>query len=84
MGIIKRQSLKTSIVNYVGVLIGVVFFVFVFPHIVSEEYLGLIGLLQNLTFILVSLPMLGLAHVLLRFYSVKMARQPNTSTHFHY
>ncbi|MBK7691455.1 MAG: polysaccharide biosynthesis C-terminal domain-containing protein [Bacteroidetes bacterium] len=70
MGIIKRQSLKTSIVNYVGVLIGVVFFVFVFPHIISEEYLGLIGLLQNLTFILVSLPMLGLAHVLLRFFAV--------------
>lgn len=80
MGIIKRQSLKTSIVNYVGVLIGVVFFVFVFPHIVSEEYLGLIGLLQNLTFILVSLPMLGLAHVLLRFYSVW--KNGETTKHF--
>ncbi len=80
MGIIKRQSLKTSIVNYVGVLIGVVFFVFVFPHIISEEYLGLIGLLQNLTFILVSLPMLGMAHVLLRFFSVW--KNDETANHF--
>lgn len=80
MGIIKRQSLKTSIVNYVGVLIGVVFFVFVFPHIISEEYLGLIGLLQNLTFILVSLPMLGLAHVLLRFFAVW--KKGETASHF--
>ena len=70
MGIIKRQSLKTSIVNYVGVLIGVIFFNFIFPHLISEEYLGLIGLIQNLTYILVSIPMLGLAHLLLRYYSV--------------
>jgi O-antigen/teichoic acid export membrane protein len=70
MGIIKRQSLKTSIVNYIGVLIGVVFFNFIFPHLISEEYLGLIGLIQNLTYILVSIPMLGLAHLLLRYFSV--------------
>lgn len=70
MGIIKRQSLKTSIVNYVGVLIGVIFFNFIFPHLISEDYLGLIGLIQNLTYILVSVPMLGLAHLLLRYYSV--------------
>jgi O-antigen/teichoic acid export membrane protein len=80
MGIIKRQSLKTSIVNYLGVFIGVIFFVFVFPHIISEEYLGLIGLLQSLTFILVSLPLLGLAHVLLRFYSVW--KNGETTHHF--
>ncbi len=70
MGIIKRQSLKTSIVNYIGVVIGVIFFNFVFPHILSEEYLGLIGLLQNLMFVLVSIPSLGLGHVLLRYYSI--------------
>ncbi len=80
MGIIKRQSLKTSIVNYAGVFIGVIFFVFVFPHIISEEYLGLIGLLQNLTFILVSLPMLGLAHTLLRYYSIW--KNGETANHF--
>lgn len=68
MGIIKRQSLKTSLVNYVGVFIGVVFFNFVFPHLLSEEYLGLIGLLQNLSFVLYSLPAMGLAHILLRYY----------------
>jgi len=70
MGIIKRQSLKTSIVNYIGVLIGVVFFNFVFPHLVSEEYLGLIGLLQNLTYIFISIPALGLAQIIFRYFSV--------------
>jgi O-antigen/teichoic acid export membrane protein len=80
MGIIKRQSLKTSIVNYIGVLIGVIFFNFIFPHLISEEYLGLIGLLQNLTYVLVSFPALGLAHVLLRYYS--NWKDTSTTSHF--
>jgi hypothetical protein len=69
MGIIKRQSLKTSIVNYVGVLIGVIFFNFIFPHIISEDYLGLISMFQYLTFMLAALPALSLSGVLFRYYS---------------
>lgn len=75
MGIIKRQSLKTSLVNYAGVILGVVFFNFVFPHLISEDYLGLIGLFQNLTLVLASLPALGLGHVLLRYFSVWKANE---------
>ena len=70
MGIIKRQSLKSSIVNYAGVLLGVIFFNFIFPHLLSAEHLGMIRLLQSLMFILVALPTLGLGHMLLRFYSI--------------
>jgi O-antigen/teichoic acid export membrane protein len=69
MGIIKRQSLKTSLVNYLGVFLGVVFFNFVFPHLIGEEYLGLIGLFQYLTIVLSAIPGLGLAYGLLRYYS---------------
>jgi O-antigen/teichoic acid export membrane protein len=69
VGIIKRQGLKTSIVNYAGVLIGVIFFNFVFPHLISKEHLGLIGLLQNLMYVLAMFPALGLGHVLLRYYT---------------
>lgn len=70
MGIIKRQGLKTSIVSYAGVLLGVIFFIFVFPHIIDKEYLGLIGLLQNLMYIFASLPGLGMAHIMLRYYAI--------------
>ena len=69
MGIIKRQGLKGSIVNYVGVIVGVVFFNFIFPHLVSEEHLGLINLLRNLTYVLGAIPTLGLAHVLLNHFN---------------
>ncbi|HNF71463.1 MAG TPA: hypothetical protein PLP34_03555, partial [Chitinophagaceae bacterium] len=68
MGIIKRQGLKTSIVSYGGVLLGVIFFIFVFPHLVDAKYLGLIGLLQNLMYVFATLPALGIPHILLRFF----------------
>lgn len=70
VGIIKRQGLKSSIVNYIGVLIGVIFFNFIFPNLISKEYLGLIGLLRNLMMVFATLPALGLGHMLLRYYSV--------------
>lgn len=70
MGIIKRQSLKSSIVNYIGVALGVVFFNFVFTHLVDKEHLGLINLLRSLMFVLSAFPALGFAHVLLRYFSV--------------
>ena len=68
MGIIKRQGLKSSIVNYAGVLIGVLFFNFVFPNLVDAKDLGLINLLRNLMYVFATLPALGLGHILLNYY----------------
>lgn len=70
MGIIKRQGLKSSLVNYAGVLLGVVFFNFIFPHLISKEHLGLIGLMQYLMYVLAMFPALGLGHTLLRYYTI--------------
>ncbi len=80
MGIIKRQSLKASLVNYIGVFLGVIFMVFIFPHLIDVEYLGLINLLQSLTYMLVSLPMMGLSFVLMRYHS--SWKNSNTTAHF--
>ena len=62
MGIIKRQGLKSSIVNYAGVLIGVLFFNFVFPNLVDAKDLGLINLLRNLMYVFATIPALGLGN----------------------
>lgn len=69
MGIIKRQSLKSSIVNYIGVLIGVIFFIFIFPHIISKEYLGLIGLLQNIMWVFAAIPSLGFPLIMYKYFA---------------
>ncbi|MBU3675642.1 MAG: hypothetical protein FGM54_00440, partial [Chitinophagaceae bacterium] len=51
-------------------MIGVVFFNFIFPHLIDEEHLGLVGLFQNLSIVLATFPAMGLAYVLLRFAPV--------------
>jgi len=80
MGIIKRQSLKSSIVNYIGVLLGVVFFNFIFPHLISKEYLGLIGLLQNIMWIFAAIPALGLPLIMYKYHS--HWKDKDTLSHF--
>ncbi|GBL36020.1 hypothetical protein EMGBS15_16150 [Filimonas sp.] len=80
MGIIKRQSLKSSIVNYIGVLLGVVFFNFIFPHLISKEYLGLIGLLQNIMWVFAALPALGLPLIMYKYFS--NWKDEDTLSHF--
>ena len=68
MGIIKRQSLKSSMVSYAGVALGAVFFFLVFPHIISEEYLGFVQMLIGVAAIFAQLVAIGMPSVLYRFY----------------
>ena len=81
MGIIKRQGLKSSIVNYAGVLIGVLFFNFVFPNLVDAKDLGLINLLRNLMYVFATLPALGLGHILLNYYASWESEKIKNSYH---
>lgn len=82
MGIIKRQGLKSSIVNYIGVFIGIVFFILIFPNIISKEYLGLISLLQYMMYILIALPTLGLGSVLIKYFPVWEKSDPKKTGQF--
>ncbi|MBL7772679.1 MAG: oligosaccharide flippase family protein [Chitinophagaceae bacterium] len=66
MGIIKRQSFKTTVVHFIGVTLGMVFLNFIFPHIILPEYLGLVGLIQSLVVVFSSITILGLPHLLVR------------------
>lgn len=68
MGVIKRQSLKSSIVNYLGVGLGAVFFFLIFPHIISEEYLGFVQMLIAVAAVFAQLISVGMPSVLYRFY----------------
>jgi O-antigen/teichoic acid export membrane protein len=82
MGIIKRQGLKSSIINYFGVLIGVIFFNFVFPNLVSKEYLGLITLLQYLMYVIAPFATLGLGGVLLHYSHVWQSQHKKKIQYF--
>lgn len=69
MGIIIRQSIKTSIATYIGVLIGVMNVLFLFNKFLTTEQLGFYTVLSSLPVVFASFANLGTQHVGVRFFS---------------
>lgn len=65
-----------------GVLIGVIFFNFVFPNLISKEYLGLITLLQYLMYVIAPIATLGMGGILLHYYHVWKSQHNNKLAYF--
>jgi O-antigen/teichoic acid export membrane protein len=70
MGIIVRQGLKYSTVAYLGVLIGAVNTIVVFPKILSPEQYGLMRLLQENGLFIAAFVQLGAANIADKFIPV--------------
>jgi O-antigen/teichoic acid export membrane protein len=66
MGVIQRQGLKFSIVNWVGIIVGAFSSLFVFPQAL-EEY-GLIRFLIDSSTLLSPIASLGANSVIIRFF----------------
>src|SRR5947207_3374598 len=49
MGIVQRQSIKSSIATYIGVAIGYLNFVILYPRFLSTDQVGLIRVLVSVT-----------------------------------
>lgn len=68
MGVIKRQSLKGSIINYAGVALGALFFLIILPNIIDKTYLGFYQLVTGLVLLFGNTLFFGTGNVLYRFY----------------
>jgi len=66
MGIIKRQSIKSSIVNYVGVIVGALATLFVYPR--NIEIHGLAQFLYTAATLLIPLGTLGVLSIIVRYF----------------
>ena len=69
MGIIIRQGIKSSIVSYVGVVIGTVNVLFLYNRYLSPEQLGLYVALTSFPLVFASVAHLGMPHVSVRFFN---------------
>lgn len=67
-GIIQKNSFWTTIVNYIGVPIGFVSAVVLFPRILSPEEVGLTNVLRSASILLAQVASLGGANIVLRFF----------------
>ncbi len=66
MGIIKRQSIKSTIVNYVGVIVGALAIFFVYP--LNKDIYGYAQFLYNTASLLIPLGTLGALSIIVRYF----------------
>jgi len=68
MGIVQRQGIRIALVSYLGVFIGALNTLFVFPQVLGPEKQGLLMLLLSLATVFTQFVHLGVPHTLIRFY----------------
>lgn len=68
MGIIVRQSIITTIISYVGVAIGYVNLLYLYPRFLSPEQVGLMRTLQDAAILMAQFAQFGLAQSVIRFF----------------
>ena len=69
MGIIIRQSIKNSVVTYVGVAIGTLNVLFLYNKFLTTEQLGLYTALTSFPLVFAGFAHLGTPHVGVRFFN---------------
>lgn len=84
MGIIAKQSIKGTIVTYLGVVIGFITTFFVLTRFLSAEEIGLVRVLVDAATLFVGLAQLGTSSSLIRFSpSFKEPSDGQDSNHYH-
>lgn len=68
MGVIKSQSIKHSIITYLGVVIGTANLFLIYPLALDQAQLGLIRFLTDVAFIFTPFILLGANSIAIRFY----------------
>ncbi len=68
MGVIIKQSLVSTILTYVGVLIGFVNFLYLFPRYMSPSEVGLVRILQDTAMLMVPFVQLGVSQLVIKYY----------------
>ena len=68
MGVIRRQSIKNTIISFAAALIGAVNMLLIYEILLEPEQLGKIKYLTATAFLLVPFVMLGISTTMLRFF----------------
>jgi O-antigen/teichoic acid export membrane protein len=69
MGIVINQSIKNTVITYVGFAIGAINTLFMYPHFLGEEFNGLTSYLLSSANVLFPLMAFGVHNTLIKFFS---------------
>ena len=80
MGLVIRQSIYSTIISYVGVVIGYINLLYLYPKFLSLEQVGLFRTIQDAAILLSPFAQFGLTLSILRFYPqlVKSKKESHT------
>ena len=69
MGIVVNQSIKNTIITFIGFGIGAINTLFMYTHFLGEDYYGLTAFLLSTANILMPLMAFGIQNTLIRYYA---------------
>jgi O-antigen/teichoic acid export membrane protein len=81
MGIVIRQSIISTIISYVGVLIGYVSLLYLFPKFMSLEQIGLLRTIQDAAILFSPFAQFGITQSIFRYHP-QLAKDHKTSASF--
>lgn len=68
MGVVIRESIKSSFASYTGLIIGLVNVVFLYTKFLSPDQFGLVRVLQDSSLLFVSFAQLGTPYIFIKFF----------------
>ncbi len=69
MGIVINQSIKNTIITYIGFVIGAANTLYMYPHFLGETYYGLTGYLLSSANVIMPLMAFGVQNTLVKFFT---------------
>lgn len=81
MGVVVRQSISTTIISYVGVLIGYLNTLYLFPKFLDPEQLGLLRTVQDAAILFAPFAQFGLVQSIIRYYP-QLVKEKNSQGGF--
>ncbi|GAB5524171.1 MAG: oligosaccharide flippase family protein [Roseivirga sp.] len=68
MGIVIRQSIRSSVIAYLGVIIGYINLLWLYPYYLGSGQIGLLRLIQSSAFILATFGQVGIPQTTVKFF----------------
>lgn len=68
MGVVVRQSVISSVISYLGVAIGYINLLYLYPRFLETEQVGLLRTIQDAAILFAPFAQMGVAQSLIRFY----------------
>lgn len=80
MGIVIRQSIYSTLISYLGVAIGYINLLYLYPKFLSLEQVGLFRTIQDAAILFTPFAQFGLTHSIFRFYPQLVKDQRTSHT----